>query len=52
MSIEGWIVLVLVLLWLTGYLAFPGIGALLHILLVVALVVIIVAAVKSIRRIP
>jgi Family of unknown function (DUF5670) len=36
------IVLVLVLLWLVGFFALPGVGALIHILLVIAVVLILV----------
>jgi hypothetical protein len=36
------IVLVLVVLWLVGFFALPGVGALIHILLVIAVVLILV----------
>jgi MFS superfamily sulfate permease-like transporter len=36
------IVLVLVILWLVGFFALPGVGALIHILLVIAVVLILV----------
>jgi hypothetical protein len=35
------IVVVLVILWLVGFIALPGLGSLIHILLVIALVVIV-----------
>jgi hypothetical protein len=35
------IVVILVILWLVGFFALPGVGALIHILLVIALVVIV-----------
>jgi hypothetical protein len=35
------IVVVLVILWLVGFIALPSIGALIHILLVIALVVVV-----------
>ena len=35
------IVVVLVILWLVGFIAVPGLGSLIHILLVIALVVIV-----------
>ena len=35
------IVAVLVILWLVGFIALPGLGSLIHILLVIALVVIV-----------
>jgi hypothetical protein len=35
------IVIILVLLWLVGFFALPGIGALIHILLVVAVIIVI-----------
>jgi hypothetical protein len=36
------IVIVLVVLWLVGFFALPGIGALVHILLVIAVILILV----------
>jgi len=36
------IVIVLVVLWLVGFFALPGIGALIHILLVIAVILILV----------
>lgn len=36
------IVIVLVILWLVGFFALPGVGALIHILLVIAVVLILV----------
>lgn len=36
------IVVILVVLWLVGFFALPGIGALIHLLLVVAVVLIVV----------
>ena len=36
------IVLVLMILWLVGFFALPGVGALIHILLVIAVVLILV----------
>ena len=36
------IVLVLVVLWLLGFFALPGVGALIHILLVIAVILVIV----------
>jgi hypothetical protein len=35
------IVIILVILWLVGFFALPGVGELIHILLVIALVVIV-----------
>jgi hypothetical protein len=35
------IVVILVILWLVGFFALPGVGELIHILLVIALVVIV-----------
>jgi hypothetical protein len=35
------IVIILVILWAVGFFALPGVGALIHILLVIALVVIV-----------
>jgi Family of unknown function (DUF5670) len=37
-----WIVVVLVLLWAVGFFALPGIGTLIHILLVLAVILIVV----------
>jgi hypothetical protein len=36
------IVLVLVILWLVGFFALPGVGALIHILLVIAVILVLV----------
>jgi hypothetical protein len=36
------IVVILVILWLVGFFALPGIGALIHILLVIAVVLLVV----------
>jgi hypothetical protein len=36
------IVLVLVVLWLVGFFALPGVGALIHILLVIAVILVLV----------
>ena len=36
------IVVVLVVLWLVGFFAFPGVGALIHILLVIAVILLLV----------
>jgi hypothetical protein len=36
------IVLVLVLLWLVGFFALPGVGALIHVLLVIAVILVLV----------
>ncbi len=36
------IVLVLVVLWLVGFFALPGVGSLIHILLVIAVILIVV----------
>ena len=36
------IVLVLVILWLVGFFALPGVGALIHILLVIAVIFVVV----------
>jgi len=36
------IILVLVVLWLLGFFAFPGVGALIHILLVIAVILVLV----------
>ena len=41
MDIFWTIVIVLVVLWLVGFIALPGIGALIHILLVIALIVVV-----------
>ena len=35
------IVIILVVLWAIGFFAFPGIGALIHVLLVIAVIVIV-----------
>jgi hypothetical protein len=35
------IVIILVLLWLVGFFALPGVGSLIHILLVIAVIVVI-----------
>jgi len=35
------IVVILVILWLVGFFAFPGIGELIHILLVIAVIVVV-----------
>lgn len=36
------IVIVLVILWLVGFFALPGVGALIHILLVIAVILVVV----------
>jgi len=36
------IVIVLVILWLVGFFALPGVGALIHILLVIAVILVLV----------
>jgi len=36
------IIIVLVILWLVGFFALPGIGALIHILLVIAVILVLV----------
>jgi hypothetical protein len=36
------IIVILLVLWLVGFIALPGIGALIHLLLVIALVVLVV----------
>jgi hypothetical protein len=36
------IVIIIVILWLVGFFALPGIGALIHILLVIAVILIVV----------
>jgi hypothetical protein len=36
------IVLVLVILWLVGFFALPGVGALIHVLLVIAVILVLV----------
>ncbi|HLN46092.1 MAG TPA: lmo0937 family membrane protein [Candidatus Sulfotelmatobacter sp.] len=36
------IVLVLVILWLVGFFALPGVGALIHILIVIAVILVLV----------
>jgi hypothetical protein len=41
------IVVVLLILWLLGWVALPSIGALVHILLVVALIVAIVSLIRG-----
>ena len=41
MDVFWTIVVVLVILWLVGFITLPGLGGLIHILLVIALVVII-----------
>jgi hypothetical protein len=35
------VVVILVILWAVGFFAFPGVGALIHILLVIAVIVIV-----------
>ncbi|MGD0495182.1 MAG: lmo0937 family membrane protein [Candidatus Bathyarchaeia archaeon] len=35
------IVVILVILWLVGFFALPGVGALIHILLVIAVIIIV-----------
>jgi hypothetical protein len=35
------IVIILVILWAVGFFAFPGVGALIHILLVIAVIVVV-----------
>ncbi|MFH0897422.1 MAG: lmo0937 family membrane protein [Candidatus Bathyarchaeota archaeon] len=35
------IVVVLVILWLLGFIALPGLGSLIHVLLVIALIVVV-----------
>jgi hypothetical protein len=35
------IVVILVILWLVGFFAFPGIGALIHILLIIAVIIVV-----------
>jgi hypothetical protein len=35
------IVVILVILWLVGFFAFPGVGALIHILLVLAVIIVV-----------
>jgi Family of unknown function (DUF5670) len=37
-----WIVVILVLLWAVGFFALPGIGTLIHILLVIAVILVVV----------
>jgi len=41
MDIFWTIVVILVLLWLVGFFALPGVGQLIHILLVIAVIVIV-----------
>ena len=41
------IVMILLILWLVGWLALPSIGALVHILLVVAIIMAIVSLVRG-----
>jgi len=36
------IIIVLVILWLVGFFALPGVGALIHILLVIAVILVLV----------
>lgn len=36
------IIVILLVLWLVGFIALPGIGALIHLLLVIALIVLVV----------
>lgn len=36
------IVVILVILWLVGFFALPGVGALIHILLVIAVILVVV----------
>ena len=43
------IVVLLVLLWLLGYIALPNVGALIHILLVVAIIVVIIRVLQGRR---
>jgi hypothetical protein len=41
MDVFWTIVVVLVILWLVGFFALPGIGALIHLLLVIAVIVVV-----------
>ncbi len=41
------IAIILILLWLVGWLAFPTIGALIHILLVIAIIVILIRVIRG-----
>jgi hypothetical protein len=43
------IVVLLVLMWLVGWIAVPNVGALIHILLVVAIVVVIIRVLQGRR---
>jgi hypothetical protein len=42
MNIWLTIALIIVILWAVGFFAFPGIGALIHILLVIAVILVVV----------
>ena len=41
MDIFWTIVIILVILWLVGFIALPGLGSLIHILLVIALIIVV-----------
>ncbi len=42
MNIWLTIAIIIILLWLVGFLALPGLGALIHILLVIAVVLVVI----------
>jgi hypothetical protein len=42
MSILLWIALIVIILWLFGWILLPGIGLLIHILLVIGIIILIV----------
>jgi len=41
------IALILVLLWLLGFLAFPTLGAFIHILLVIAIIMVLIRVIRG-----
>jgi hypothetical protein len=46
------IIVILLLLWLLGWFALPGLGSLVHLLLVVLLVVVIIRVLQGRRPLP
>lgn len=42
MSILLWIALIVILIWLFGWILFPAIGLLIHILIVLAIIILVV----------
>jgi hypothetical protein len=47
MSILLWLALVAVLLWLFGWIVFPGIGIIIHVVLVIAIVLLVIWLVRG-----